>query len=771
MGGRRLAITVVLALVGVALGASPAGANTSTQLDPGAARILIISTPGVGWSSINETDTPNLWRLFRGAAVGNLTARTIGRPDLTSGYLTLGAGNRAAASRTTLDGAGMEPSEPFGAVTARDAFALDTGRDQDHGVLQVGIEPILAANASAKTDVVIGRLGDDLGRASRSRAVIGNGDGDYPDQPPLLKRYVVNALMGSGGVVPAGAVGPDLLEAHPAAPFGIRDDNAAFVDAFRSVWTENAVVLVEGSDLVRADAFGLLATPKQAHSSLRRALHRTDDLVGRLLDLVDLERDAVVVVSPTRARGTVLSAVAVHAPGVPAGLVTSASTRRPGVVLLGDVAPTVLALAGLPRDDKMGGSRFTVSAPSPLTTRVDGLRDSNSAAVFRDRVRGPVTVGYAVFLALLLGAAASALVTGALAKRRSRSWAHGLIVAALAVLAYVPAVFLARLFPLHDQGTFVYWLFLLGASILLALVALLFTRRDPHEALMVLLGVIVAVLVLDVLTGARLQLSSAFGYSATVGIRVAGYGNVAYAMLGAAAILGGGLLAHRVGGRRGALLASLVMLMALVADVAPFWGSDVGGVLSLVPAFGVTAAILFGIRVHLSWRIAVIATSVTAIVLAILTAFDLSRPADSRTHLGRLAQQVIDEGITPFTDTIHRKLDANLATWSASEWRLVFVPAVAFLVYVALRQRPRVHAVLREIPELRASSVGLAVLALLGYAFNDSGVMVPAAVLSVASASLVVLLVTAHPTDPAVGPPPIRSDASTRSVAVAAASH
>ena len=133
MGGRRLAIAILLVGVSVAVGAGPAAANTSTQLDPGASRILIISTPGVGWSSINPIDTPNLWRLFRGAAIGNLTARTVGRPDLASGYLTLGAGNRAAASRTTLDGAGMEPSEPFGAVTASEAFALDTGRTEDAG--------------------------------------------------------------------------------------------------------------------------------------------------------------------------------------------------------------------------------------------------------------------------------------------------------------------------------------------------------------------------------------------------------------------------------------------------------------------------------------------------------------------------------------------------------------------------------------------------------------------------------------------------------------
>jgi hypothetical protein len=726
---------MALVLVGVTVGGGRAGAATSTTLDTPVDRVLIISTPGVGWGAVNEIDTPNLWRLFQGSATGNLTARTYGRADLASGYLTLGAGVRATAPRTPLDGAGMEPDEPFGDVTARDAFALDTGRDQATGVLQLGIEPIRTANAEQKVDAVVGALGNDLAKAGRLRAVIGNGDGTYPDDDDTLKRFAINALMGSGGVVPEGRAGPELLEDAPNAPFGIRLDHDAVLDAFRASWSEGAVVMVEASDLVRADAFGLLATPEQGGAALRRAVKRTDELVGRLLAEVDLSRDAVVVVSPTRARGTVLSAVSLHAPGIPAGLLSSASTRRAGFVLLTDVAPTVLGLTGLPRDKTMTGSRFLVGPAASLTDRIDRLQDSTSAAVFRDDVRGPVTLVYALLQALLLGVAAYVLV------RRRAAPRHGaLVFAGLAVLAYVPAVFLARLLPLHEVGTPAYWAFLLVVSAALALLARAVARGDTANALLVVLAMIVGVLVLDVMTGARLQLSSAFGYSATIGIRVAGYGNIAYAILGGAAILLAALVAHRVGGRRGAVAGSLVMLVALVADVAPFWGSDVGGVLSMVPAFGVTIALLFGIRLRLTWRSVVIAGTATVLALAAVTAVDLSRPADARTHLGRLAQQVADEGIGPFTGTIGRKLDANLESWSSSEWRFVLLACVVFLVFLAVHERSRMGALLTSIPALGAALAGSAVLAVLGYAFNDSGIVVPGASLSIVSASLVVLL-------------------------------
>ena len=299
MTGRRLACIAVLAAVLVVGTPAAAGAATSTLLDPGAERVLVVSTPTVGWSLINDADTPNLWRLLRGSATGNLTARTLGRSDLASGYLTLGAGTRVAAPRSPIDGAGMEPTERYGEVTAGDAFALNTGRDVAGGVVQVGIEPILASNAEEEIDAVIGALGNNLARHRYSRAVISNGDGSYPDQPDLMKRYAVNALMDGEGVVPAGAVGSGLLEEHATAPFGLRYDNDAVVAAFREAWEPRSVVLVEASDLVRADAFGLIATPEQAAVALRDAVRRTDELVGDLLAEVDLRRDAVMLVSPT----------------------------------------------------------------------------------------------------------------------------------------------------------------------------------------------------------------------------------------------------------------------------------------------------------------------------------------------------------------------------------------------------------------------------------------------------------------------------------------
>ena len=50
---------------------------------------------------------------------------------------------------------------------------------------------------------------------------------------------------------------------------------------------------------------------------------------------------------------------------------------------------------------------------------------------------------------------------------------------------------------------------------------------------------------------------------------------------------------------------------------------------------------------------------------------DLLRPPDQRTHIGRFFSQVGREGFTGLFKVLHRKLDANLASFSTA--RLIWV--------------------------------------------------------------------------------------------------
>ena len=156
------------------------------------------------------------------------------------------------------------------------------------------------------------------------------------------------------------------------------------------------------------------------------------------------------------------------------------------------------------------------------------------------------------------------------------------------LLGFLPAAYLARLFPFQDWGWLAYWAFLFGVAIILGLGVWLATNRNGITTLIAMLAIVTGVIAVDVLTGAHLQFNSTLGYSPTVAGRYAGIGNLAYAQLSAGTLLLAGLVAARVAGRRGVGIAIALMLGAFVIDGAPIFGADVGGVLSMVP----------GVRAH-----------------------------------------------------------------------------------------------------------------------------------------------------------------------------
>ena len=127
---------------------------------------------------------------------------------------------------------------------------------------------------------------------------------------------------------------------------------------------------------------------------------------------------------------------------------------------------------------------------------------------------------------------------------------------------------------------------------------------------------------------------------------------------------------------------------------------------------------------------------------------------------------------------IGRKLSRNLDTWTSSIWRTMLAIGILFAIYLLWRGRHRLLALLAAVPPLRASLVGFAVLIVLGYAVNDSGVAIPGVMLVVFVATMVGLLTRAPADEPVPDVPPgpdgddeDQSAASTSAVLAATPSH
>jgi hypothetical protein len=292
--------------------------------------------------------------------------------------------------------------------------------------------------------------------------------------------------------------------------------------------------------------------------------------------------------------------------------------------------------------------------------------------------------------------------------------------------------------PFYRYGATPYWLFLFGVGFLIALIAWFTTDRAGVTTLIVALGVVVGLIVIDVATGARLQFNTVFGYSPTVAGRFAGLGNLGYSQLAAGTVLLAGLVAFRVGGRRGVGLAIALMVIAIIVDGAPFFGSDVGGVLSMVPAYAITATLLLGWKVR--WKLVALYGAATLALVAIFAAIDLSRPASKRTHLGRLIQSGEGQGgVHSVTTLIHRKISENTGILFGSLWTIMLPVVLAGIAYLIYRAPGRMRGLHERIPQLSAALAGLGILVVLGTALNDSGIAIAGVMLGVLTPVLIVV--------------------------------
>jgi hypothetical protein len=664
---------VGLVLAGLMIWSGTRWEPTTQPLAATPQRVVIFGFTPHDFDDWGRADTPTLDRIRREGASGAMTIRTISRrPSIAEGYLSLGAGARLRAAVGA--NLALATDAEIDGTSVAELVALATGVRPDGAIAVVGAPPTIRANQGVEVASDPGALADALAEAGVSAAVVGVND--RPETiggPGSIERPAALAAMTSALDVSAGSVDAELLlMPDPNAAFGVRADPDAVVEAVASALDTAGLVVVDPGDLHRAAAYRSSTLPGVADDMRSEALARTDALLGAVIEAAGPDTLVFVVSVSPRGGGFRLTPVYAIGPGVePGSWITSPSTKRTGLSALTDLAPTVVeALVGSAPTGFPGNPLRYEPGPVDADFLLRYDRETN----IRERTYFAQAQMFIVAQALVY--AGVALVVS---RRRERTLAGA---AArwfvLAVASYPAATFIVKAIPWATAGTVAVPAILAIATS--ALVATVASRRRGHAlaGFDLILGLTVGVVVLDAATGTWLNVSSWLGYSLHSAGRFYGMPNTTFAVLGAATIL---LAASWVqhSRRRPEALASVVALFALVvlANGLPFLGGDVGGIVTFVPVFGLTFWALSGRRIQV--RTLVVVGVATAAVFIAIAGIDLMRSEASRTHLGRFADQVLDEGLTPVIDTFLRKQAANFRIFRVSIWTWM-IPVVAGFV-------------------------------------------------------------------------------------------
>ena len=507
--------------------------------------------------------------------------------------------------------------------------------------------------------------------------------------------------------------------------------------------------------LIAADAsggvdFGVLPGPPSAEAwqaRLTRALADADLVVARLDaaglsaadDLVsgalpELQSDWLVMVlspSPNEAVFDHMTPILVRSPRHPGGLLKSGTTQRAGIVTSLDVAPTILDYFRLPSHPSFNGRR--ARAAKARGDRIAALVAADARAYEGDQLRLLFLPVFGAYMGLLI---VLTVVGGALPGSKWPRLRARARVLPLAAFAAPTAVLLVRLAAPPRTDATVLLLLIVALSAALAAVAARFRRRGlrPVSLLCVLLG---TAIVSDALTGCRLQVASAFGYSPIVGVRFYGIGNEGVALLLGATILAiaGAVLADMRTGRRLTRLARERLRSAAIASVIaavvvghPRVGANTGGAIAAVGGF--TAFLMAFAGARRSWRAAVVVALLIVVIVGGFIWMDAHRPADSETHMGRAAQAIMHGGLPALKQIVLRKLTSSLRLAAWSPWVLPTGPLLLAVILSALRPSRLVRRAYDLAPSLRPAAVGLVTAAIVGFLFNDSGLPMAGIILS-----------------------------------------
>ena len=444
----------------------------------------------------------------------------------------------------------------------------------------------------------------------------------------------------------------------------------------------------------------------------------------------------------------------VDGPGYQAGLLTAASTRQPGMVVLTDLTPTVLGWLGGPVSANTVsantvsantgsadavGAQITRDNRGSLTSTVQSLTGRDAAEQVWTSTHDEFFWAYALADAVVLAGIGLAFWGSAEDKRKQRArWWR---VAGVFAAAVPVATFLANLVPWSLSAHPAAWLYTVSVALAasIALAALLGPwQRDPLAPFGVVCLFTLAVLGIDVMTGSRLQLETPFGLSVLEAGRFYGIGNEALGIYGISGLLGAGWLglvalrrstSSRPSSRRPAVLAvAVVAAFAVFASGWPGFGGKVGGTIAMVPCFVLLAMAVAGIR--LNWRRLLLVLASGLVLFAVFALVNYFVPVTGKSDISSFTGSSL-HGHSG--DLLLRKINSNIGSLSVNAFSPL-IPIVVVLTglmlwrpaWFGLKTAPRAYA---AEPLMRPLLGVIWLLPVLGWFADDSGVIVPAAAL------------------------------------------
>jgi hypothetical protein len=702
-------------------GAAPASAQTTS----GSRLVVLVDCDYLQIGDLGSSDLPHLHSFINNGSIALLNTNTAGDRNRPNAAVTLGAGRVAVGTtkETLVYGSDEDTADhSIAQFQARTGFV-----PKPSNLFVMEIPTILRANETGDNKATPGTLGDSLHKAGLYTAALGNSD--LTDLP---QRSIAVAAMDGQGIIDYGDLSNKLLTFDQNFPGGLRTNYQQLQTSFLSIKDKAQFVVIDLGDLVRLEQNKPNLTDRVYHEDRQKILAQYDRFLGWLQGQLDANQSRVMVASlvPTPdelAMKRSMGLLAVQGEQITTGMLLSPTTRRPGIITLYDLAPSIANYLGAPADQNWIGRAWEMT---PDSQNLVHLQSMETHIFLTSMMRPPMVEGYVALHLLVLGIMILLLCFRPKYVKYLNPFLLALVTVPMAWLLIGQLPFLQP------------WLYTI---IFLALVATIvatstFLARNNLDAILLLCTATVFILLVDTITGCILQKSALLGYDPMDGARFYGIGNEYMGVLVGAIIMGSALFIQRIRKYQKSALVIVAGLFILTVAVlgAPQWGSKFGGVLTTVVAFIYTFLRFNNLKIR--WKHVLLAVLAVVAVGAAVLLRDFMRPPELRSHFGLLVTSIQSRGLVAFQEIISRKLSMNYRLIKYTIWTRVYLGSLLALGILFYRPVDILGRVLRRYPVVAAGLEGSLVAALAALVFNDSGIVAASTAIIFPAATLFYLV-------------------------------
>lgn len=640
--------------------------------------------------------------------------RQPGRAGASKSKLIIGSGKMLELNTNMIMGGSEE--------NLRKLYSIQSGRIPDSkSLVYTDIYKLRNRNGKSEYQNYIGYLGEAVNVNNGITCFLGNADAPEHNRSSML------IAMDNSGEIDIGETDGILID-DESFPFGRRTDYNKLADLYKQYLSASSFMVIETGDMERLETFRDSMSEEAYEKCKREVLERVDSFIEELINYRGFTTLVFMSTYPSKSdieAGNRLTPIVVYdASG--GGILYSNSTRREGLILNTNMTDYLLY--------KLGYSSSSPVLELGSESTKSFLESMNRNIVRTSVLRAPVLTSYAVMVIAAIGIL---FIFAVFLKKKYRqvfAWIGGLLTYTMLVftliLLYLPTAVLG-------VSPFVYTAYAAAASLFLSLI-LHIAIKDKLKATFAICLMLVIGLSTDILMDSHFIKQSVLGYDPIIGARFYGIGNEYAGIFIGCSIMAFGCLKELCGDKLNRGIGIMAFTACTLLLGLTSLGANFGGAIAGASGYLLAYFLVYGIKFNKrNSSIGITVLCATALLLVFADSLGIS----SQSHIGGLVKETQANGLVIITSTIQRKVSMNLRLIRYTIWTKVLLCIIAAISIMFFRPVKLLGKVFSRYRYLKYSWISIAASGIVGFAVNDSGIVLAATAMIYAAFTMLILCI------------------------------